>query len=538
MPENNDKSDNPNGNHKDYRKAVEERVRKEAEILEAAKIKKKFAGVDPYDSEGKITSKFRLECLYANELGDGMLYAAIHKKKFLYDKSSDEMFIWAGHHWEDDVMKKSISAVEDVALQYLAEAKKTAGDINTASENGDKAKVKTLQKTQDHLYKRVFRLRKSAGRKACIEFAHTNPVNPIDIDGDKFNTDHYSLGCKNGVIDLRTGELRPGRQNDYINKASPIEYPGINAQSKIWDTFLNEIFDGNELMISYICRMFGYMLTGLTVERFMPILYGADGNNGKTTLVETASYYMGPLASPIEAEMLLDQGRVKSAGSASPEIMSLRGLRLAHASETDQGRRFSISRVKWLIGSDSMFGRFLYEKRPIPFIPTHKLILLTNHKPDVSGDDNAFWEKIHLIPFPFSFVLREPVEDYERPADKHLRQKLLKDAPAILAWAVRGCLQWQEQGLNPPPAVIDASKEYRRDEDLIQHFIDDCCYKAKGVETTAKDLYDCFKKWWETNVTRKALSQKRFGGMMVKKFQRSKSGTYRYFGIGVNDEDD
>ena len=333
-PENNDP---PGDSHIDaYLKLCNARKEEEHKILEATKLKKKFVGVDPYDSDGKITSKFVQECLYANELGDGMLYAAIHKKKFLYDKSSDEMFIWAGHHWEDDMMKKSISAVEDVALQYLAAAKKTAGDINTASENGDKAKVKILQKKQDHLYKRVFRLRKSAGRKACIEFAHTNPVNPIDIDGDKFNTDHYLFGCKNGVIDLRTGELRPGRQDDYINKASPIEFPGINAHSKIWDTFLNEIFDGKKPTINYIGRVIGYMLTGLTVERFMPILYGADGNNGKTTLVETASFLMGPYASPLEAEMLLDQGRVKSAGSASPEIMALRGLRLAHASETDK----------------------------------------------------------------------------------------------------------------------------------------------------------------------------------------------------------
>ena len=105
-----------------------------------------------------------------------------------------------------------------------------------------------------------------------------------------------------------------------------------------------------------------------------------------------------------------------------------------------------------------------------------------------------------------------------------------------MSWAVRGCLQWQEKGLAPPPAVIDASNEYRKNEDLIQHFIDDCCYEAKGAETTARDLYDTFKKWWELNVSRKSLSQKRFGGMMTKKFQHSKSGIYIYFGIGINDD--
>ena len=528
---NNDKP----GSH-DYRPAVEKLVKEEAERLAAAKKKKASVG-DPRDRDGKITSQFVQECLMANELGDGMLYAAIHKKKFLYNKSSDEMLVWTGHHWEDDIRGEALAAVENVALRYLEESQKVGNDIGQAVKNDNKEAVASLQKFQDHINKRIFRLRSDRGRINTLKFAHTNLVNPIDINGDKFNTDHYSFGCKNGVINLRTGELRPGRQDDYINKASPIEYPGIDAYSEIWDTFLNEIFGGNELMINYICRMFGYFLTGLTVERFMPIFFGANGNNGKTTLVETASYYMGPLASPIEAEMLLDQGRVKSAGSASPEIMSLRGLRFVHASETDQGRRFSISRVKWLIGSDTMFGRFLYEKKPIPFTPSHKLILLTNNKPDVSGDDNAFWEKIHLIPFLFSFVLREPKKDHERFADKYLREKLLKEAPKILAWAVRGCLQWQEQGLAPPPAVIDASKEYRRNEDLIQHWVDDCCFETKAAETTARDLYDSFRKWWETNISRKTLSQKRFGGMLGRKFQRSKSGTCRYFGIELQGDE-
>ena len=265
----------------------------------------------------------------------------------------------------------------------------------------------------------------------------------------------------------------------------------------------------------------------------MPIFYGAHGNNGKTTLIEVISHIMGPLASPIEAEMLLDQGRAKSAGSASPEIASLRDLRFAYASETDAGRRFSISKVKWLIGSDSMTGRFLYEKRAVVFTPTHKLVLLTNNKPDVSGDDSAFWEKIHVISFPLSFVLRKPVKDFERCADKYLRQKLLKEAPGILAWQVRGCLDWQKKGLAPPPAVIDASKEYRRSEDLIQSFIDDCCFESSGAEVTARDLYDTFKKWFEINVSRRALSQKKFGSLFGKKFQRSKSGICKYFGIGL-----
>jgi putative DNA primase/helicase len=529
---NNDKpgSDSP----RDYRKAVEERVKKEAAALAAAQ-KTKASGGDRRGGDGKITSKFVQECLSANELGDGMLYAAIHKDKYLYEKCSGEWLMWAGHHWKEDLRAKAIAAVEDVALRYLEEAQKIGNEIGLAIKDDNKELVTSLQKTQDNIYKKIFRMRSDRGRTNCLKFAHTNPVNALDVTNEKLDTNPMLFACRNGVIDLRTGKLRPGRQDDYICKSSPIEFPCIDTPAPNWEIFLKQIFDDNKSMIDYMGRLFGYGLTGLTVERFMPIFYGA-GNNGKTTFVEIISHIMGSLAAPIQAEMLLDQGRVRSSGAASPEIMALCGLRLAFASETDQGRRFSTSRVKWLIGSDTMTGRYLYDKRDVQFSPTHKLILLTNHKPDVSGDDDSFWEKIHLIPFPFSFVLRRPEKEHERPADKYLRQKLLNEAPGILAWVMRGCLSWQEKGLAPPPVVIDASKEYRRDEDLIGHFIDDCCYESKGAETTAKDLYDCFKKWWETNVSRKTLSQKKFGGMLGKKFQRSKSGTCRYFGIRLIDE--
>lgn len=528
-PENND---SPGGGSKDYREAVEERVKKEADALASAK---EIKDVNGDRRDGKITSRFVLDCLYANELGDGMLYAAIHKDKFLYNKSAGNWLVWAGHYWEEDIMDAALSAVENVALRYLEEAQKIVGQIGEASKSGDKSKAKTLQKTQGNLYKRVFRLRKGQGRKGCVEFTHTNPVNPLSIKGDEFDAHPYLFACKNGVIDLRTGSLRPGRQEDFISKASPIEFTGIDTIAPYWEKALNEIFQDRQSMVDFIQRLFGYSMAGLTAEAFLPVFFG-QGRNGKSTIVEIISHVMGKMAAPIRAEMLLDQGHLQSSAGASPDIMALRGLRLAFASETDQGRRFSTSKVQWLTGSDTMTGRYLYDKRDVEFKPTHTLALLTNHKPNVSDNDYAFWERVCLIPFPLSFVTRKPDRENERPADINLRQKLLAEESGVLAWLVRGFMQWQERGLDPPPEVIDATKEYRKDEDLIDHFVTECCYTSPDAETSAKDLYAVFKKWWEENVSRKSISQKRFGGMMTKKFKRQKSGIYMYLGIGINDD--
>jgi len=495
----------------------------------------------------EITSRFVQECLYANELGDGMLFAALGKDQFLFSKSSDEWLSWAGHYWERDIMDRSRAAVENVAREYLDEAARMQGKIGKAIENKDKELVGKLQDGQASIYKRVGRLRSERGRTNTLKFAHTNISNQIAIKGDELDVNPWLLGCANGVIDLRTGELRDGRPEDLISKASPFEFTGIDTPAPNWEMFLKQVLviiksanDKNQepvikehpLLVDYIQRLFGYGILGLTVEHFLPVLYG-QGWNGKGTIIETISTILGDYSAPVQSDMLLDQGRVKNSSGPSPDIMSLRGLRIAFASETDQGRRFSTSRVKWLTGGDTLKGRHPHDKYESKFKPTHTLVLMTNSKPDVADDDFAFWERVHLIPFELSFILRKPEKFNERPADKHLDEKLLNEASGILAWLVRGCLEWQRVGLAPPAVVIDATREYRADQDLLGHFLNECCIEGPNMETTAKELYARFGEWWEINVSKKVLSQKKFGGMMVKKFKRSKSGTYRYFGVGL-----
>jgi putative DNA primase/helicase len=514
------------------RNQVEEREKKERELAGGS-------GSGKNEGRPKITSRFVQDCLYANELGDGMLYAAIHQDQFLYNKSTTEWMSWAGHFWERDIMAKSLASVENVSKRYLEEASDLVDKIGAAAKSGKKDRVQDLQKVQDNIYKRVGRLRSERGRTNCLKFAHTNIENSIAIKGDELDMNPWLLACQNGVIDLRTGKLRPGRPDDLISKASPFEFDGIETPAPVWELTLKQILQDDQKMTDYIARLLGYGATGLNIEHFLPIFYG-QGRNGKGVILETISHVLGDLAAPIQAEMLLDQGRAKNSSGPSPDIMGLRGLRVAFASETDEGRRFSVARVRWLTGGDTLKGRHPHDKYETEFTPTHILILMTNSKPSVSDDSFAFWERVHLIEFNLSFVDREPEKENERPADKHLREKLLKEAPGILAWLVRGCLEWQRIGLDPPDKVKDATKEYRRDEDLMGHFLEECCYENPDAETKAVALYDRFVKWWDANVSRKKLSKKKFGMMIGKKFKKRKSGTYSYFGVGLlpdTDED-
>jgi len=288
-------------------------------------------------------------------------------------------------------------------------------------------------------------------------------------------------------------------------------------------------------MVDYVSRLLGYGITGLNIEHIFPVLYG-PGRNGKSLLPEILNYVLGSLSGSIQSEMLLDQKRPRSSQGPSPDIMTLKGLRLAFASETDEGQRFSAAKVKWLTGGDQLVGRYPHDKYEVRFNSTHLLFLITNRKPMAPGDDFAFWERMHLIPFRLSFVNRDPVADNERRADIYLLEKLKKEAPGILAWLVRGCLAYQKQGLNPPKDIIEATAQYRRDEDILADWLEDYCKVGPDEKGQATDLYDHFVKWYRKNISRKKdFSQRRFGTLMGRRFEKTKSvGTVFYTGVDLD----
>ena len=365
----------------------EEKIKNRVDEIEE-KIK------DDQNETPEITSKFVADCLNSKELGDGILYSAILKGRFIYNKSASEWYRWAGHHFERDIKERALAHVEDVADRYLKEAYSLVAKINDASKKNDQQRMEHLKDLQSSIYKRVSFLRTDRGRQACLKYAKTNREYPLDALGNDFDQKPWLLACNNGVIDLRTGELRPGRPDDFLLKAIPHDYTGIDTPAPNWELAVKQIFDGNDELINYNQRLLGYAITGLNIEHILPI-YCGDGRNGKGTIVESLAFTMGELAAPIPSEMLLDQGRHKNSSGPTPDIMMLRGLRIAFASESDENRKFSPSRVKWLSGGDTLTGRNPHDKYPTTFEATHTLIMLTNDKPMAPAHDFAFWERIY-----------------------------------------------------------------------------------------------------------------------------------------------
>ena len=459
------------------REQVRDRVRQEEEEA-AARGESQDGSTEP-----ELTHDFVAECLEANELGDGLIFAHLYRNRHVFVGQAGEWMFFRGHHWHmDDIgeANAALADVEGVAEAYLNTSDHYHQLAIEADKEERKENVNRLKKKRDALRARVVRLRSKAGRGNCLSFAKSNREHPLAIRGDEIDRDIWALPMANGVLDLKTGTLHPGRPGDYLLKASPVEWRGIDEPCPHWERFVLQIMDDDADMVAFLRRVFGYGITGSVKEQKFVVLYG-KGRNGKgimTDMIQEAlggSNSFGVLAGPVQSEILLEQGKNRNAAGPSPDIMSLRGMRLVFASETDEGQRFSAARVKWLSGADKLTGRYPHDKLNITFDPTHLLCLLTNNKPKAPATNFAFWERLFLVEFPLSFVDRKPSGPDERPVDKGLRERLQAELPGIMAWLARGCLEWQERGLDPPAKVRDAVAAYRKKEDTLGEFIEDCC---------------------------------------------------------------
>jgi len=509
-------------NEGEIRKAVQERV--QAEVASTT------------DSNGhKINSNFVNQCIFENEAGDGALFVAIHRGHFIFDAAGETWYYWAGHHWERDDLGYAYSAVKEVAEVYLQESNNLRNEIKKAKSEDKTDRANRIEAQRQRLQARFQRLNSKRGSSNCLYWARALS-DSLRIHGEDFDRDPMLLACANGVLELRSGRFRPGRPDDYLVKAVPHEWAGIETPAPAWEAFLSEIFQDDGELIDYLRRLFGYGITGLVSEHIIPVLHGV-GRNGKGTLIETIRYVLGPLAQPIPSEMLLEQRFGRSSTAPSPDLMSLKGLRIAFASETDEGSRFSSSRAKWLSGGDLITARNPHDKHTSTFAPTHLLCLLTNHLPRAAGDDFAFWQRIHLVPFKIKFV-DKPAGELERPRDKDLPARLRAEAPGILAWLVRGCLEWQRDGLNPPQVVLRATEAYRFSEDTIAEFVEDCCSPPSETAPDARekfaDVYGAFEVWFIKTCGDHPPKKKKFSTLMEKKFRKAKvGGTVYFYGLSL-----
>lgn len=507
----------------EIKKKVEARVKEEAEK-------------EPAKAPEPLSDEFILQCFRANRVGDALLFNTLNRGRFIYVDIWGRYLKWAGHHWAEDLQQKTVLAeIETVCEEYLRLVAKLAKQAEELTD----AEKKANEGLRKALLGRVALLRDTSGRENLLNCAHTNR-NPLAITGEELDQQPYLLATNNCVVDLRTGDSRPGRPEDYILNSSPIDWQGIDVPCPQWEQFLLSCHDGDRDMVAFLQRVFGYAVLGARDDHVWFVFYGTRGRNGKDTLLKTLMAVLGgDLANIIPTELLLDSRVPRNSSAPTPDVLSLRGKRIAFANESEDGQRFAMSKIKTLTGGGYLQARGLQDKLYTTWKQTHLLFLMTNEIPRAKADDDAFWSRLLAVPWKIRFV-DEPTTPDERKRDPQMEYKLLAELPGILAWLVRGCLAYQREGLNPPESVLACTRERRDAFDDVGRFLRECCEvervpegKESELRIGASALLQAFNWWLHKNVDSSySYSPRRFGDVMTRKgVPRKKSGSMVYLGV-------
>ncbi len=362
----------------------------------------------------------------------------------------------------------------------------------------------------------------SANTIAAVErLARSDPR--LVATPDQFDRDPWLLNTPAGTVELKTGQMRKHRREDYITKTTAVA-PDASRTCRQWGKFIEQITGHDPELAVFLQRMFGYALTGSTQEQCLFFCYGR-GANGKSVLLNTASSILTDYhtTAPIETFTASHTERHPT------ELAGLRGARLVTAIETEEGRRWDETKIKTLTGGDKIAARFMRGDF-FEYTPQFKLIIAGNHKPSLRTVDEAIRRRFHLVPFTVTI----PPEK----RDKDLAEKLKVEWPGILQWMIDGCLAWQRHGLNPPPAVREATAEYLEAEDAIATWIADCCARDPDAWESSTRLFQSWCAW--AKVAGEPIgSQRAFAQKLQDRLQPQRTENARGFrGVKINNRDD
>ncbi len=347
--------------------------------------------------------------------------------------------------------------------------------------------------------------------KAMLELAQSEP----DLAAKSLQLDSHEMlfGVANGVINLKTGKLQAAERADMLTLHSNVIFDA-EAQCPRFLAFIDQVTGGDRQLANYLQRVVGYALTGLTTEQCLFFLYG-KGLNGKSTFLNVIKAVVGAdFAKQTPSETLMARRT-----SGTNDIARLQNVRVVIANEVEDGSLLAESLVKQMTGGEAMTAKFHYAEY-FEYQPKFKLFIAGNHKPTIRGRDDGIWRRIRLVPF---VVTISPAQK-----DPYLQDKLVAELPGILNWAIKGCLDWQRNGLGEPGVVTDAVSSYREEMDVIGQWLGECCTVAANLESKAGDAYRSYKYWAEQNGY-KPMAGGTFGRDLGDRFKKVKRKDGNYF---------
>jgi putative DNA primase/helicase len=433
---------------------------------------------------------------HRTQLGFARYFAKLYGGKLLYVHGIGWHY-WDQKRWAADEIGDAPRAVHAMLDKIWSEAK------------GDK-----------DLTKAIIRCETSSSVESILRLAST--LKQFAVTVRDLDADPYLFNCADATLDLRTMALHDHNPADRITKVARGAARSNTLPGIVFHEFLETVLPDSAIR-EYLQRLAGVSLLGKVIEHNLPILTGSGGN-GKGTFYKGLSFSMGDYADMVDPDIFMDRK-----GAHPTTEMDLRGLRLAVVSESSRNRALDEARMKRLTGGDTINARKLY-RDSVTFEPSHLPMLVTNHLPKVSGDDEAVWRRIRVVPF--NVVITDP--------DGHMEEKLQAEADAVLAWAIAGWSDYRAAGerLSEPSEVLIATQKYRDNSDDVGRYLDDQDWvlRQPPLKSTGKQLYEGYQRW-AAQEGADDIGLKAFGQVLDTKgfpvTQRTTKGRWRD-GIAVN----
>lgn len=430
------------------------------------------------------------------DVGEAEILAREYKNVLRYSPATD-FLCYNGAFWEES-KEMAHAIVHKLTKHQLREARNFKHEIDTQLEDtgtneilAEHTEKKALQKFDDaqvELYKQseqamkyllfVLGRRKSSNVVSTLKEAKPMLViDPLTLDANEF-----LLNIPDGTIDLRTGKQKPHDSNDFITKVTTVS-PDTKGMD-IWLDALKTFFCDDEELISYVQQVVGLAVIGKVYVETLIIAHG-EGRNGKSTFWNTISRVLGTYSGNISADTLTANCR----RNVKPELAEAKGKRLLIAAELEEGTRLSTSIIKQLCSTDKVYGEKKF-KSPLSFMPTHTLVLYTNHLPKVGASDPGTWRRLMVIPFNAVIEGNGDIKNYADYLYQHC-------GGAILTWIVEGAKTVIANDYKPtmPQAVEKAIAEYRESNDWLEHFFSERCEVGDSYKERSGDLYSAYRSF-------------------------------------------
>jgi putative DNA primase/helicase len=438
---------------------------------------------------------------------NGRLYADANINKQLFIHETGDLLNYSSAGWVHAPPGEAEQSAKAIVKSLRAEV----AELYKLDPTGSETKRKMAHATKSSMEPRI---------KAMISMAQSEPGMTVRLSA--FDSDPVLLGVSNGVLDLSASRLLDPSPSILISMRANVAFID-GARCPRWVRFLNTVQPDKSVQ-RLLQQLVGIFLSGEPGQQKLIILYGL-GANGKSTFIEVISWLLGDYGLRIATEMLMHHQR--SPQAASPDIVSLKGRRMAYCNEVEEGRRLDEARVKEHTGGDTLTGRAPYAKHSITFRPTHNLVIVGNHKPEIRDMSHGMWRRILLIIFGVTI----PSE----MQDPSLVEKLKAEAPGILNWALAGYRDYKKVGLISPKTVAAAATEYKDEEDILAEWLGDHAEAAGWGKSPLCDTYKAYQ-YWSKEHGHHPLAQSRLTKRLKDRGFDRDPGKRHYVGFNLKEE--